>query len=63
MAAILDFVSVKYLANAWIDWSNLFVAYLGWLEEGSFLWSAPLLIQDGRYGTHLGFGFRRCPCL
>jgi hypothetical protein len=29
MAAILDFVSVKYLANAWIDWSNLFVAYLG----------------------------------
>jgi hypothetical protein len=22
---------------------------------------APPLIQDGRYGTHLGFGFRRLP--
>jgi hypothetical protein len=27
-----------------------------WLEDGSFQW---LLIQHGRYGSHLGFGFRR----
>jgi hypothetical protein len=31
----------------------------GWLEEGSFRWSPPPLIQDGRYGRHLRFGFRR----
>jgi hypothetical protein len=35
------------------------VAYWGWLEEGSFRWSALQLIQDGRYGRHLGFGFCR----
>jgi hypothetical protein len=29
MAAILDFVSVNYLTNAWVDWSDLFVAYWG----------------------------------
>jgi hypothetical protein len=28
-AAILDFVSVDYLANARVDWSDLFVAYWG----------------------------------
>jgi hypothetical protein len=32
------------------------MAYWGWLEEGSFRWSAQPLIEDGR---HLGFGFRR----
>jgi hypothetical protein len=36
-----------------------FCGSLGWLEEGSFRWSAPPLIQDGRYGCQLGFGFRR----
>jgi hypothetical protein len=39
--------------------SDFSVAYWGWLEEGSFQWSAPPLIQYGRYGCHLGFGFRR----
>jgi hypothetical protein len=29
MAAILDFVSVDYLTNAWIKWSNFFVADWG----------------------------------
>jgi hypothetical protein len=52
-------VSVNYRTNAWVDWSDFSVAYWGWLEEGSFRWSAPPLIQDGRYGCHLGFGFRR----
>jgi hypothetical protein len=28
-AAIFDFVSVHYLANAWVNWSDLFVAYWG----------------------------------
>jgi hypothetical protein len=35
-AAILDFISVNYLTNAWVNWSDLFVAYWGRLEEGSF---------------------------
>jgi hypothetical protein len=35
------------------------MSYWGWLEEGSFRWSALPLIQDGCYGCHLGFGFRR----
>jgi hypothetical protein len=55
-------VSVNYRTNAWVDsndWSDFSVAYWGWLEEGSFRWSAPPLIQDGHYGSHLGFGFRR----
>jgi hypothetical protein len=51
-------VSVNYLTNAWVDWFNFSVAYWGWLEEGSFRWSAPPLIQDGHYGRHLGFRFR-----
>jgi hypothetical protein len=42
------------------------VAYLGWLEEASFRWSAVLLIQDGHYSHHLEFGFRqlkdKCLC-
>jgi hypothetical protein len=49
-------VSVNYRTNAFVDWSNFSVAYWGWLEEGSFRWSAPPLIQDGRYAHHLGFG-------
>jgi hypothetical protein len=49
-------VSVNYRTNAWVDWSDFSVAYWGWLEEGSFRWSAPSLIQDGH---HLGFGFCR----
>jgi hypothetical protein len=53
------FIPVNYRTNALIDWSNFSVAYWGWLEECSFRWSAPPLIQDGRYGRHLGFGFRR----
>jgi hypothetical protein len=28
-AAILDFASVDYLTNAYVDWSDLFVAYWG----------------------------------
>jgi hypothetical protein len=55
--AILDLVSVDYRTNAWVDWSDFSVAHWGWLEEGSFRWSAPPHIQDGRYGRHLGFGF------
>jgi hypothetical protein len=35
------------------------VAHWGWLEEGSFRWPVPLLIQHGHYGSHLGFAFRR----
>jgi hypothetical protein len=38
----------------------IFSGLLGWLEEGSFQWSAPLLIKDGHYGHyghHLGFHF------
>jgi hypothetical protein len=48
-----------YRTNTWVDWSNFSVAHWGWVEEGSFRWSAPPLIQDGRYGCHLGFRFRR----
>jgi hypothetical protein len=54
-AAILDFVSVDDSTNALVDWSD----FSGWLEEGTFRWSAPPLIQDGRYGRYLGFGFHR----
>jgi hypothetical protein len=28
-APILDLVSVDYLTNPWVDWSNFFVALLG----------------------------------
>jgi hypothetical protein len=38
---------------------QFFCGSLGWLEECSFQWSAPPLIQDGCYGRHLGFRFRR----
>jgi hypothetical protein len=48
-------VSVIYRTNASVDWTNLWVAYWGWLEKGFFRWPAPPLIQDGRYGSHLGF--------
>jgi hypothetical protein len=48
-AAILDFVSVDYLTNGWVDCSDFFVAYWGWLEEGSSRWLVPQLIQDGTY--------------
>jgi hypothetical protein len=51
--------SVNYRTNAWVDWSNFSVTHWGWLEEGSFQWSALPLIKDGHYGCHLGFGFRR----
>jgi hypothetical protein len=50
------FPSIIGVTNAWVDWSDFSVAYWGYLEEGSFLWSAPPLIQAGR---HLGFGFRQ----
>jgi hypothetical protein len=43
-ATILKSVSVYYLTNAW---SDFFLAYWGWLEEGSFQWPAPLLFQGG----------------
>jgi hypothetical protein len=52
-------VSINYRTNAWVDWSDFSVAYWGWLEEGYFRWSALPLIQDGRYGRHLWFGFLR----
>jgi hypothetical protein len=52
-------ISVNYRTNTWVNWSDFSVAYWGWLEEGSFRWSAPPLIQDARYGHHLWFGFRR----
>jgi hypothetical protein len=51
--------SVNYRTNAWVDLSDFSVTYCGWLEEGSFRWSAPPLIQGGCYGRHLGFDFRR----
>jgi hypothetical protein len=34
--AILDFVSIDFLTNAWVDWSDFLVAHWGQLEEGSF---------------------------
>jgi hypothetical protein len=49
-------VREDFLTNAWVDWSNFLVAHWAWLEEGSFRWSPPPLIQDGRYALHLGFG-------
>jgi hypothetical protein len=52
-------ISVNYRTNAWVDWSDFSVANWWWLEEGSFWWSAPPLIQAGHYGCHLGFGFRQ----
>jgi hypothetical protein len=58
-AAILDLASVDYRTNAWVDWSDFSAAYWGWQQEGYFRWSAPPLIQDGRYGRQLEFGFRR----
>jgi hypothetical protein len=52
----LDLVSVDYLTNASVDWSDFFVAYWGWVKEGSFRWPVPPLTQDGRCGSHHGFG-------
>jgi hypothetical protein len=56
---MLDLVPINYLTNPWVNWSNLFVAYWGWLEVGCCPWPVPLLIQDGHYGSHLWFGFRQ----
>jgi hypothetical protein len=50
---------IKTISGQLIDWSNFSVAHWGWLEEGSFGWSALPLIQNGCYGRHLGFGFRQ----
>jgi hypothetical protein len=36
MAANLDLVSIDYLTNAWVIWSDFFVAYWGRLVKGSF---------------------------
>jgi hypothetical protein len=33
--AILDLVSIDYLTNAWVDWSNLFVAYWGFFDDST----------------------------
>jgi hypothetical protein len=44
MATILDLVSVAFLTNTWVDWSDFLVAHWGWLEESSFRWSGPPLI-------------------
>jgi hypothetical protein len=35
-ATILKLVSVDYLTNAWVEWSDFFLAYWMLLEEGSF---------------------------
>jgi hypothetical protein len=59
VAAILYLVPINYLTNAWVNRSDFFVAYWGWLEVGSCWWPAPPLIQDGRYGSHLRFGFHQ----
>jgi hypothetical protein len=96
-AAILDLVSVDFLTNAWVDWSEFWwligsdwrkvpfddqlrhsskmAAAAAILElvsidfltnacdlgvtGGRFhsMFKAPPLIQDGRYGRHLGFWF------
>jgi hypothetical protein len=34
--AILDLVSIDFLTNAWVDWSDFLVAHWRCLEEGSF---------------------------
>jgi hypothetical protein len=44
-ATILNLVSLDFLTNGWFDWSDCLVAHWGWLEESSFRWSAPPLIQ------------------
>jgi hypothetical protein len=49
----LDLVSVDLTTNACVDSSDFSVAYWGWLVEGSFRWSPPPLIQDGRCGAIL----------
>jgi hypothetical protein len=36
VAAILYLISVDYLTNAWVDWSNFFVGNWGRLEKGSW---------------------------
>jgi hypothetical protein len=48
-------------ANAWVDWSDFSAAYWGRLEEGSFRWSAPPLIQDGCQLGGICHALR-CPC-
>jgi hypothetical protein len=40
-------VSIDSLTNARVNWSEIYVGYWGWLEEGSCRWPVPLLIQDG----------------
>jgi hypothetical protein len=36
VAANFDLVSVDYLTNAWVIWSDFFVAYWGSMEKDSF---------------------------
>jgi hypothetical protein len=59
VAVNIWFPSIIGQTHGSIDPTDFYVAYCGWVEEGSFRWSAAPLIQDGRYGRHLGFGFRR----
>jgi hypothetical protein len=55
----LDLVSIDFLTKTWVDWSYFLVAHCGNWRKVPFQWPAPPLIQHGRYGSHLGFGFRR----
>jgi hypothetical protein len=63
-ASWISFPSIKS-TNAWVNWSDFSVAYWGWLEEGSFWWSAPPLIQDGHqfFGGSLGGDLRKVPLI
>jgi hypothetical protein len=54
-------ISISYRTNTWVDWSDFSVAYWGSLEEGSFQWSAPPLIQDGHLLGWLDEGSCRWP--
>jgi hypothetical protein len=49
-----DVVSVDFLTNAWIDWSD-FCGSFG-VTGGRFLSMITSATQDGRYTRHLGFG-------
>jgi hypothetical protein len=66
MPAILDLVSIDFLTNAWVDWSDFFVPHLGSSIFTMFHFSLSLIVYTPTDNVPIG-GIciaiaLRCPC-
>jgi hypothetical protein len=46
MSTILDLVSIDFLTNAWVDWSDYLVAHWGSLDEGRLLSMTSMVLRQ-----------------